>query len=178
MNNNASEFKCLKGLRLYAKREGRVLSVMCRSCLYRDSLLDQTCKQKTNNFPILIVVILPEGGNDIYSAVKPFGDVTMQYYANVVLNLKLNFKLGDINTIPDAKSASILYDPSNPTIVMGKSPNSFALLRTTPNMMPDRFTWTFLELESDNSFTTMLLLDIDLYVFIAADALFLPSFPA
>ncbi|THH18233.1 hypothetical protein EW146_g2726 [Bondarzewia mesenterica] len=92
------------------------------------------CKQKTNNFPTLIVVILPEGGNDIYSAVKHFGDVTagvvtqcmksskcfrakMQYYANVTL--KLNVKLGGINTIPDAKSASILYDPSNPTIVMG-----------------------------------------------------------
>lgn len=92
------------------------------------------CKQKTGNLPNLIVVILPEGGNDIYSAVKHFGDVTagvvtqcmksmkcsrakMQYYANVTL--KLNVKLGGVNTIPDPRSTSILSDPSNPTVVMG-----------------------------------------------------------
>ncbi|KAL0949487.1 hypothetical protein HGRIS_009541 [Hohenbuehelia grisea] len=84
--------------------------------------------------PRLIVVILPEGGNDIYTAVKHFGDVTMgvatqclksskcfrakaQYYANVCL--KINVKLGGINLIPDPASAAILVDPHNPTIVMG-----------------------------------------------------------
>ncbi|KAF7301729.1 Argonaute-like protein [Mycena indigotica] len=83
--------------------------------------------------PNLIVVVLPEGGNDIYTAVKHFGDITMgvatqclksskcfrakpQYYANVCL--KINVKLGGINTIPDASSVSVLTDPHNPTIVM------------------------------------------------------------
>ncbi|KAG5649009.1 hypothetical protein DXG03_000358 [Asterophora parasitica] len=84
--------------------------------------------------PNLIVVILPEGGSDIYTAVKHFGDITIgvatqcmksskcfrakpQYYANV--SLKVNVKLGGINTVPDPASVSVLTDPSNPTIVMG-----------------------------------------------------------
>ncbi|KAG6866468.1 hypothetical protein C0991_003986 [Blastosporella zonata] len=84
--------------------------------------------------PNLMVVVLPEGGNDIYTSVKHFGDVTIgvatqclksskcfrakpQYYANV--SLKINVKLGGINTIPDPSSVSVLTDPSNPTIVMG-----------------------------------------------------------
>jgi len=92
------------------------------------------CAQKSKGPPQLICVILPEGGNDIYTAVKHFGDVTMgvatqcmksskcyrakpQYYANVCL--KINVKLGGINTIPDPTSVSILTDPRNPTIVMG-----------------------------------------------------------
>jgi len=33
--------------------------------------------------------------------------------------LKINVKLGGINVIPDASSASILTDPHNPTIIMG-----------------------------------------------------------
>jgi hypothetical protein len=32
---------------------------------------------------------------------------------------RVNVKLGGINTIPDAKSAAILTDPANPTVVMG-----------------------------------------------------------
>ncbi|KAG6816930.1 hypothetical protein H0H87_001632 [Tephrocybe sp. NHM501043] len=88
----------------------------------------------TKSPPNLIVVVLPEGGNDIYTAVKHFGDVTMgvatqclksskcfraksQYYANV--SLKINVKLGGINTIPEPSSVSVLTDPYNPTIVMG-----------------------------------------------------------
>jgi len=84
--------------------------------------------------PNLIVVILPDGGNDIYTAVKHFGDVTMgvatqclkafkckgakpQYWANVCL--KINPKLGGINTIPEPSSVAVLTDPHNPTIVMG-----------------------------------------------------------
>ncbi|PPQ95875.1 hypothetical protein CVT26_015567 [Gymnopilus dilepis] len=82
--------------------------------------------------PDVIVVVLPEGGNQIYTAVKHFGDVTMgvvtqclksrkckgakmQYWANVML--KLNAKLGGINNILQASTA--LRDPNNPTIVMG-----------------------------------------------------------
>ncbi|KAJ7781167.1 argonaute-like protein [Mycena metata] len=93
-----------------------------------------TCAQKMKAGPNLMVVILPEGGNDIYTSVKHFGDITMgvatqclksskcfrakpQYYANVCL--KINVKLGGINTIPDPSSVSVLTDPHNPTIVMG-----------------------------------------------------------
>ncbi|KAI5983309.1 argonaute-like protein [Pisolithus marmoratus] len=92
------------------------------------------CFQKTQQRPTLVVVILPDNANDIYTAVKHFGDVTVgvatqcmksskcyrakaQYYANVCL--KINVKLGGINTIPDPQSVSILTDPRNPTIVMG-----------------------------------------------------------
>jgi eukaryotic translation initiation factor 2C len=92
------------------------------------------CFQKTKQRPTLIVVILPDNGNDIYTAVKHFGDVTVgvatqclksskcyrakaQYYANVCL--KMNVKLGGINTIPDPQSVTVLTDPRNPTIVMG-----------------------------------------------------------
>lgn len=92
------------------------------------------CFQRTKQRPQLIVVVLPENGNDIYTAVKHFGDITVgvatqclksqkcfrakpQYYANVCL--KVNVKLGGINTIPDPQSVSVLTDPRNPTIVMG-----------------------------------------------------------
>lgn len=40
-----------------------------------------------------------------------------QYFANVCL--KINVKLGGINTIPESKSVPILTDPHNPTMVMG-----------------------------------------------------------
>ncbi|KAH7914195.1 argonaute-like protein [Hygrophoropsis aurantiaca] len=88
------------------------------------------CFAKTKQRPNLIVVVLPDGGNDIYTAVKQFVGVATQclksskcfrakpqYYANVCL--KLNVKLGGINTIPDPSSVSALTDPRNPTIVMG-----------------------------------------------------------
>jgi len=92
------------------------------------------CFNKHKQPPKLVVVVLPEGGNDIYTAVKHFGDVTMgiatqclksgkcfrakaQYYANVCL--KINVKLGGINLIPDPASVAVLTDPHNPTIVMG-----------------------------------------------------------
>ncbi|KAJ7135279.1 argonaute-like protein, partial [Mycena crocata] len=91
------------------------------------------CAQKMKAGPNLMVVILPEGGNDIYTSVKHFGDITMgvatqclksskcfrakpQYYANVCL--KINVKLGGINMIPDPSSVSVLTDPQNPTIIM------------------------------------------------------------
>jgi len=81
--------------------------------------------------PSLIVVVLPEIGNQIYTAVKHFGDVEMgvatqclkgskcfranlQYWANVML--KVNAKLGGVNAILDN---SPLSDPNHPTIVMG-----------------------------------------------------------
>ncbi|KAF8889797.1 argonaute-like protein [Infundibulicybe gibba] len=92
------------------------------------------CARAKGAPPTLIVVVLPDGGNDIYTAVKHFGDCTMgvatqclksskcsrakmQYWANVML--KVNVKLGGINTIPDQASAAVLTDPNNPTMVMG-----------------------------------------------------------
>ncbi|KAF7351067.1 Argonaute-like protein [Mycena sanguinolenta] len=108
------------------------------------------CAQKMGKGPQLIVVILPEGGNDIYTSVKHFGDITVgplrslffllstlfrwasQHSASSPRNapgpsrnimrtfvLKINVKLGGINTIPDPSSVSVLTDPHNPTIVMG-----------------------------------------------------------
>ncbi|KAF5344152.1 hypothetical protein D9758_008884 [Tetrapyrgos nigripes] len=94
----------------------------------------KTCIDVYKGVPTLIVVVLPEGGNDIYTAIKHFGDITMgvatqclkftkcsrakaQYFANVCL--KINVKLGGINLIPDPASVAVLTDPNNPTIVMG-----------------------------------------------------------
>ncbi|KAL0575953.1 hypothetical protein V5O48_006023 [Marasmius crinis-equi] len=84
--------------------------------------------------PNLVLVVLPENGDDIYTAVKHFGDCLQgvatqcvksskafrakaQYYANVAL--KINVKLGGINLIPEPASVAVLTDPRNPTIVMG-----------------------------------------------------------
>jgi len=92
------------------------------------------CQRETNSLPVLIVVVLPDMGNDIYTAVKHFGDVATgvvtqcmksakcnrakpQYYANITL--KLNVKLGGINSIPEARDVSFLTDSANPTMVMG-----------------------------------------------------------
>ncbi|KAH9045386.1 argonaute-like protein [Lactarius pseudohatsudake] len=92
------------------------------------------CQRRTKNLPTLIVVVLPEGGNDIYTAVKHFGDVATgvvtqcmksskcfrakpQYYANITL--KLNVKLGGVNSVPEPRDISFLTDSANPTIVMG-----------------------------------------------------------
>jgi len=93
------------------------------------------CAKAKGGGPNLVVVILPgDSGNDIYTAVKHFGDTMIgvatqclksnkcrnakpQYWANV--SLKINVKLGGINCIPDPNSAALLTDPRRPTIVMG-----------------------------------------------------------
>ncbi|KAF9270096.1 argonaute-like protein [Marasmius fiardii PR-910] len=84
--------------------------------------------------PNLVLVVIPEIGNDIYAAVKHFGDCVQgvatqcvkamkanrakpQYWANVML--KVNVKLGGINLIPEQSSVSVLTDPRHPTLVMG-----------------------------------------------------------
>ncbi|KAL7282382.1 hypothetical protein ACG7TL_003853 [Trametes sanguinea] len=88
------------------------------------------CFKKNGNRggPDLIVAVMPEASADF------FGDITQgvatqclrstkctrarpQYFANVCL--KINVKLGGINTIPDWRSSRALMDPQNPTIVMG-----------------------------------------------------------
>ncbi|KAJ2928490.1 hypothetical protein H1R20_g8598, partial [Candolleomyces eurysporus] len=89
---------------------------------------------KTRTGPSLFVVVLPDQGDEIYTAVKHFGDIIQgvatqclksfkcsranaQYWANVLL--KVNVKLGGINAIPDPSLSSSLSDPAKPTIVMG-----------------------------------------------------------
>ncbi|KAI6043152.1 argonaute-like protein [Pisolithus marmoratus] len=83
-------------------------------------IADQLCQR-----PMLIIVILPDNANDIYTAVgvatqcmksSKCYQAKVQYYVNVCL--KINVKLGSINTIPDSKSISILMDPWNMMIVM------------------------------------------------------------
>ncbi|KAJ7163443.1 hypothetical protein C8R43DRAFT_989586 [Mycena crocata] len=91
-------------------------------------------------------------GNDIYTSVKHFGDITVplalkclraepQDYANVCL--KINVKLDRINTIPDPSSVSVLTDPHNPTIVTVRgsfqSFNFLILLTTVLESMQPMF---------------------------------------
>ncbi|KAK0435064.1 Piwi domain-containing protein [Armillaria borealis] len=98
-----------------------------------DALTQTTTGRKTT--PTFIVCILPDRSNaDLYTAVKHCGDIKRgvanqclrvgeckrarpQYWANVAM--KINAKLGGVNVIPDPKSAPIISDPRQPTIVMG-----------------------------------------------------------
>ncbi|KAJ7500499.1 argonaute-like protein [Mycena galericulata] len=92
------------------------------------------CAAEKKVAPTLFVVVLPEGGNDLYTIVKHWGDVKrgvatqclksrkctrakIQFWANVAL--KVNVKLGGINVITDPTQGAILSDPHNPTVVMG-----------------------------------------------------------
>ncbi|KAJ4500182.1 Piwi domain-containing protein [Lentinula lateritia] len=92
------------------------------------------CLEKHKVVPDLLLVILPDGGSDIWHAVKYFGDVEQgvvtqclmatkcnrasgQYWANV--SLKVNLKLGGINAVPDDANSTIISDSINPTIIMG-----------------------------------------------------------
>ncbi|KAJ6548130.1 argonaute-like protein [Mycena vulgaris] len=92
------------------------------------------CYAEKKVIPTLFVFILPEGGNDLYTIVKNWGDVKkgvatqclksrkcsrakIQFWANVAL--KVNVKLGGINVITDPTQVTILSDPHNPTVVMG-----------------------------------------------------------
>ncbi|KAJ7075722.1 argonaute-like protein [Mycena belliarum] len=93
------------------------------------------CAKEKKVPPSLFVVVLPEGGNDIYTMVKHWGDIKKgvatqclksrkcrgakeQFWANVAL--KVNVKLGGINVITDSTQVAVLSDPhNNPTVVMG-----------------------------------------------------------
>ncbi|KAK0460769.1 hypothetical protein IW261DRAFT_1577467 [Armillaria novae-zelandiae] len=66
-----------------------------------DAVAPTTTGRRTT--PTFIVCILPDRSNaDLYTAVK-----------------QINAKLGGVNVIPDPKSVPIIYDPKQPTIVMG-----------------------------------------------------------
>ncbi|KAI0278886.1 argonaute-like protein [Russula aff. rugulosa BPL654] len=124
------------------------------------------CNRRSGSFPTLIVVVLPEGGNDIYSAVKHFGDVSTgvvtqcmksskcfrakpQYYANITL--KLNVKLGGVNSVPEPRDVSFLTDSANPTMVMGKHYFAACRCHSPAPGSTDRPSFTALVGSIDNS---------------------------
>ncbi|KAJ7918211.1 argonaute-like protein [Mycena leptocephala] len=93
------------------------------------------CFEQKKVGPTLFVVILPEGGNDIYTMVKNWGDIkrgiatqclktrnctraNIQFWANVALKWDQR-QVGGINVITDPTQVTLLSDPHNPTVVMG-----------------------------------------------------------
>ncbi|KIO16425.1 hypothetical protein M407DRAFT_33926 [Tulasnella calospora MUT 4182] len=93
-------------------------------------------KTATGKMPNLIVVVLPDLAEDIYTRIKNAGDIKIgvatqclraqkcgpekgneQYFVNVCL--KINAKLGGINVIPKPETVRFLTDPATPTIVIG-----------------------------------------------------------
>ncbi|QRV87347.1 argonaute-like protein [Ceratobasidium sp. AG-Ba] len=88
----------------------------------------------TKQPPSLIVIIMPDNSNDLYQAIKHFGDVKHgvptqclngykakrggpQYFANVCL--KVNAKLGGLNSVLDPQAQRFLSDPANPVMIIG-----------------------------------------------------------
>ncbi|KAI5893541.1 Piwi-domain-containing protein [Schizophyllum commune H4-8] len=95
--------------------------------------LDEVVK-KCGKQPTILIVVLPEGGNDIYIAMKHWGDILRgiptqalksrkcwgakeQYYSNVCL--KINAKLGGVNVMLEPRSIPTLADPHFPTLLIG-----------------------------------------------------------
>ncbi|QRV72427.1 argonaute-like protein [Ceratobasidium sp. AG-Ba] len=88
----------------------------------------------TKQAPSLLLIIMPDNSNDLYQAIKHFGDVKRgvptqclnafkakkgnpQYFANVWL--KANAKLGGINSVLDPQAQKFLSDPANPVMIIG-----------------------------------------------------------
>ncbi|SJK96819.1 uncharacterized protein ARMOST_00065 [Armillaria ostoyae] len=89
-----------------------------------DALTQTTTGRKTR--PTFIVCILPDRSNaDLYTAVKQeVSPINAYELANSDdgterIKSRINAKLGGVNVIPDPKSAPIISDPRQPTIVMG-----------------------------------------------------------
>lgn len=97
-------------------------------------VLGGKAKQAKNMLPTILVCILPDGATDVYTSIKHFGDIVAgvatqclkaskcfranaQYYANVML--KINVKLGGVNTVPEERSVPFFSDPTSPVLVMG-----------------------------------------------------------
>ncbi|KAF8173272.1 argonaute-like protein [Pholiota molesta] len=111
------------------------------------------CVAQRGGLPNLMVVILPERANEIYTAVKHFGDCSVgiatqclmakkcgsgakqQYWMNVML--KVNAKLGGINSIAESAAMSEINDPRNPTIVIGAD-----VIHPGPGPLNDRPSFT------------------------------------
>ncbi|QRV87399.1 argonaute-like protein [Ceratobasidium sp. AG-Ba] len=87
----------------------------------------------TKRVPTLIVIIMPDNSSDLYQAVKYFGDVKRgvptqclnafkakkgnpQYFANVWL--KVNAKLGGVNSVLDPQAQKLLSDPARPAMII------------------------------------------------------------
>ncbi|KAF7793689.1 hypothetical protein EIP86_004805 [Pleurotus ostreatoroseus] len=72
----------------------------------------QVMKKNQNKPPTLMIVILPENAAELYRAVKHDRNMPEPSF-------RVNVKMGGINAILDQRSAMILSDPRNPTVVMG-----------------------------------------------------------
>ncbi|CCA66578.1 related to argonaute-like protein-Laccaria bicolor [Serendipita indica DSM 11827] len=91
-------------------------------------------RNTAGGLPDIYIIVLPDGAADLYQQIKHFSDIQVgvatqclksnkcfrakpQYYANVCL--KINVKLGGVNTVPDAKAIPFLADRQNPAIIIG-----------------------------------------------------------
>ncbi|KJA16837.1 hypothetical protein HYPSUDRAFT_58011 [Hypholoma sublateritium FD-334 SS-4] len=93
------------------------------------------CIEKYKTAPHLFLVVLPEGSNEIYTAVKQkCTEAKDQYWANIMLKylvpdvvfkqkhlpeFRVNVKLGGINSILESGIMDDITDPANPAIVIG-----------------------------------------------------------
>ncbi|KAG9047218.1 hypothetical protein FS837_002812, partial [Tulasnella sp. UAMH 9824] len=95
------------------------------------------CHAATGKMPNLIIAVLPDMAEDIYTRIKNAGDIKIgvatqclrgskcgpekgdqQYFVNYY-SPRINAKLGGINVIPKPDTVRFLTDPATPTIVIG-----------------------------------------------------------
>ncbi|KAF8179654.1 argonaute-like protein [Pholiota molesta] len=125
----------------------------CSYSLKQLKEVGKECAAQRGGLPNLMVVILPERANEIYTAVKHFGDCSVgiatqclmakkcgsgakqQYWMNVML--KVNAKLGGINSIAESAAMSEINDPRNPAIVIGAD-----VIHPGPGPLNDRPSFT------------------------------------
>ncbi|KAF9472086.1 argonaute-like protein [Pholiota conissans] len=84
------------------------------------------CNRAYGILPTLLVIVLPEGAGDIYAAAgvatqclkaMKCRNAKPQYWSNVML--KVNGKLGGINSVAESGAMLELSDPKNSTIIIG-----------------------------------------------------------